>query len=308
MVEEERKYEADAPFSLPDLTRCLPKGGRLLTLAPVTMRAVYFDTADLRLARAGVSLRHRSSSGLSPAAGAAGAAASVDVTAGAEPELPWTVKLPTGSPGARHEINRAAIHATSVRTAAAIPPDLVALVTVFTRGAPLEPTVTLRTTRARYELRDRSGDPLAEVADDAVSVLDDRKVRAKFREIEVERSSAKPKLLRAVARALTTAGAVEGAFTPKYVRALGEPAQRPPDLVPAAGTLRRSASAGDAVTAMLRTDIGRVLAHDPLVRLRAEVGKGDTAVHQMRVGVRRLRSTLRTFAPLWVADWAAPLS
>lgn len=297
MVEEERKYDADTRFSLPDLKDCLPKGGRVLTLAPITMRAIYFDTHDLRLARAGVSLRHRSSGGL----------ATDREPADDEPEQPWTVKLPTDVPGTRHEINRPPTSTTGPRTAASIPPDLVSLVTVYTRGAALAPVATLRITRTRHELLSEDGEQLAEIADDAVSVLDDRKVRAKFREIEVERFSAKRKLLRRVGDALCAAGAVEGTFTPKHVRALGEAALAPADLVPPADWLDKRASAGDVVTAVIRGDIGRVLTHDPLVRLRADVGKGDTAVHQMRVGVRRLRSALRTFAPLCVEGWAAPL-
>jgi CHAD domain-containing protein len=53
--------------------------------------------------------------------------------------------------------------------------------------------------------------------------------------------------------------------------------------------------------------VDRLLAHDPLVRLRAPVGDDDTAVHQMRVGCRRLRSDLRTFARLVRPGWARPL-
>jgi CHAD domain-containing protein len=51
----------------------------------------------------------------------------------------------------------------------------------------------------------------------------------------------------------------------------------------------------------------RIVTHDPLVRLRATVGKDDTAVHQMRVGCRRLRSDLRTFATALNRDWVAGL-
>jgi CHAD domain-containing protein len=40
------------------------------------------------------------------------------------------------------------------------------------------------------------------------------------------------------------------------------------------------------------------------VRLRAPLPDGDTAVHQMRVGCRRLRSDLRSFRPLLDAAWA----
>jgi CHAD domain-containing protein len=284
MIEEERKYEVPALFVLPGLRACVPKGGRVIARPPVTLRATYYDTADLRLARAGVSLRYRSGD---------------DDTAGAV-QLPWTVKLPTGIAGSRHEIGRPPTGVRGRRSsAAAIPPDLVALVSVYTRGAPLAPVTTLRTTRARWDLRDRDGVLLAEVADDAVAVLEDRRVVNRFREIEVERKSGGNKVLRRVDAVLTDAGARAGVFTPKHVRALGERAGDPPDLVPPAVPLPRRPSAADVIAMELRADIARILQHDPLVRLRAAVGRDDTAVHQMRVGVRRLRATLRQFRPLF---------
>jgi CHAD domain-containing protein len=71
--------------------------------------------------------------------------------------------------------------------------------------------------------------------------------------------------------------------------------------------LGRTPSAGDVVTEALRRDIARIVAHDALVRLRAAIGADDTAVHQMRVGIRRLRSDLRTFGPLLDPAWAREL-
>jgi CHAD domain-containing protein len=277
MVEEEGKFEVDARFSLPDLTSCVPAGGRIVTYPPIRLRATYYDTEDLRLARAGVSLR---------------------VRRGDESE-PWTVKLPTDVPGTRHEIDRPG-------DASHMPPELAALVTIYARGADLRPAVTLRTTRVRHHLLDDSDLVLAEVADDRVAVVDGSQVRSAFREIEVERKNGKRKVLRKVASALLAAGASEGEFTAKHVRALGEAAQRAPDLVAPTTPPDRDASAADVVTYALRTDIVRTLTHDPLVRLRAPLPGGDTAVHQMRVGIRRLRADLRTFKPL-LADWVMPL-
>jgi CHAD domain-containing protein len=147
---------------------------------------------------------------------------------------------------------------------------------------------------------------LAEVSDDTVSVLADRKVRSTFREIEVERKEGRPRLLRTVGRILEEAGAVEGEFTPKHVRALGAEAAAAPDLVPPGEGPGRLAPAADVVTHALRADIARMLDHDPLVRLRTIFPNGDTAVHQMRVGVRRMRGDLRTFAPV-LGAWAVPL-
>jgi CHAD domain-containing protein len=276
VLEEERKYEVDPRFALPDLSGCLPAGGRVLERQPVRLTATYHDTPDLRLARAGVSLRFRRGD--------------------AEP---WTVKLPSSVPGTRHEISRPG-------PPGAVPRELAELVTVYARGAPLTPVTVLRTVRRAYELRDEMDVVLAELADDTVSIMDGRRIRGRFREIEVERLGGGRKLLDRVEARLREAGAVRGDFTPKHVRALGEAARQPPDAV-APAPLPRKPTAGDVVTAAVRAGVARVLAHDPLVRLRATLADDDTAVHQMRVGCRRLRSDLSTFAALVDSDWAGAL-
>jgi CHAD domain-containing protein len=284
MLEEERKYEVDQGFTVPDLAGCLP-GGRVIERKPKHLHATYHDTAELRLARNGASLRFR----LGDA-------------------LPWTVKLPTEIPGVRNEISRAGDPDT-------IPAELVALVTAYARGAPLLPGAVLHTVRRVYELRDAQDRELAELDDDAVSVLEGQALRLEFREIEVERHEGARTLLDHVDVLLRDAGATAAstaeAFQPKHVRALralrgtaelGPPEPAPPGPVPPAG-----ASAGDVMLHALRTDIGRIFAHDPLVRLRAGLPRGDTPVHQMRVGCRRLRSNLRTFRPLLERSWVDEL-
>lgn len=293
MLEEERKYDVGARFPVPDLTSCLPTGGRVVELPPVTLTATYFDTADLRLARSGASLRYRRGETPAGGGGAAGNGGPGPVP------TPWTVKLPTGSPGIRHEISRAGAPGTP-------PADLLGLLTAVARGAPLAPAVVVRTVRRAYELRGPDGDTLAELADDAVSVLEGRKVVRRFREIEVELKDGERELLDRTDAVLREAGARTGEFTPKHVRALGAAARREPDLVPPA-PLSGKPTAADVVTAAIRTSVARILAHDPLVRLRATVGDNDTAVHRMRVGCRRLRSDLRTFRPLLDKDWVRPL-
>lgn len=275
MLEEERKYEVDPRFTLPELAGALPAGGQVVPCAPVSLRATYYDTVDLRLARAGASLRYRRGD-----------------------EKPWTVKLPTDVPGIRHEISRSG-------PPGAIPAELADVVTSYARGAALSPATVLRTTRRVYELRGGDGNLLAELDDDTVAVLDGKSVRQRFREIEVERHAGGRKLLDRVGEQLRAAGAATGTFTPKHVRALG--AMGPADLVRPCGALSRKASAGDVVTEALRADVVRMLSHDPLVRLRIPLPDGDTAVHQMRVGCRRLRSDLRTFAPLLDRGWVARL-
>src|SRR3989442_48860 len=52
MLEEERKYEVDPRFAVPDLSGCLPDGGEIVAAPPAPLRATYYDTADRRPARA----------------------------------------------------------------------------------------------------------------------------------------------------------------------------------------------------------------------------------------------------------------
>ena len=277
VLEEERKFEVDEAFVMPDLDAAAPEGGQVIPLPAVTLRATYYDTADRRLARAGVSLRHRR---------------------GEAPEKAWTVKLPSEVEGTRHELSRPG-------PPTEIPTELLELVTAYHRGAPLEPAAVLRTVRRTYEIQDHDHRVLAEVADDTVSVLDGRKTTLKFREIEVERKAGGPKVLDRAERLLRKAGATGGDFTPKHVRAL-RVGDQPPDLT-APSRLPRKPDVGEVVAAALRTDIGRIFAFDPFVRLRDPLPDGDTPVHQMRVGTRRLRSDLRTFGPLLDAAWSAQL-
>ncbi|MFI7576406.1 CHAD domain-containing protein [Micromonospora sp. NPDC049497] len=277
MVEEERKYAVDDGWVLPDLAGSAPAGGGVRAHPAATLVATYFDTVDLRLARAGVSLRHRQGD-----------------------DLPWTVKLPTDSPGVRHEISRAG-------TADEPPAELVELVTVFHRGAPLAPAAVVRTVREAYDVHDADGTVLAEVVDDHVTVEDvDGTATGAFRELEVERKAGDRTLLDRIGTLLRTAGARGGGFTPKHVRALGPAAEGEPDLVAPTG-LPAAPTAGDVVTEAVRREVRRLLAHDPLVRQRVPGDDGRTAVHQMRVACRRLRADLRTFARLLRPDWARPL-
>ena len=115
VLEEERKYEVDAGFALPDLRRLRARRRPDRASPPVTLRATYYDTADLRLARAGVSLRYRRGD-----------------------DEPWTVKLPTDAPGRAPRDLPAGRPGDRCRT------ELVDLVTAYTRGAPLAPVAVLQ--------------------------------------------------------------------------------------------------------------------------------------------------------------------
>src|SRR5215216_5218958 len=156
MKEREAKLAAPPGFDLPRLGG--PEDG--FVAEPQTARRLqttYYDTADLRLARWGASLRYRPGEG-------------------------WTVKLPEGSDGALLVRAEHVFGGDGRRP----PAEAVALVRAFVRTGQLSPVVRMRTVRRPVELREPAGSRLAELADDDVQVLDGRRITARFRELEVE--------------------------------------------------------------------------------------------------------------------------
>ncbi|HEY3240560.1 MAG TPA: CYTH and CHAD domain-containing protein [Acidimicrobiia bacterium] len=272
-IEREVKLAAWGGFSLPDLFGVVES----VTSRPLAERrldAVYYDTRDLRLARAGVSLRHRT---------------------GDEP--PWTVKLPEGDRGPI--MNRREIPFDG--PLGEIPPQAAALVRAYTRTATLGPVARLKTRRTGVELV-VDDQKVAEVVDDEVSVYHGRRLASRFREVEVEiEPEAPPGLLAAVIGRLRAAGAGDADGTAKVARALGPRAQGPPDHAPI--VLGAHAAIGEVIRAALTAGLNRMVAHDPGVRL----GDDPEDVHQARVGTRRIRSDLRTFRPLLDPEWLAGL-
>lgn len=267
-IERETKFDVPTDFELPGLDQVLD--GVLAVPAPTqTLRATYYDTPDLRLARAGISVRYRTGEETRRGSGR------------------WTVKLPEGQSGsvlARREID--------VRgSGRSVPGEVAGLVRGHVRSSGLAPVATLHNERHRVELRTPDGTALAEVADDRVDVLEGGVVARSFREVEVElRDSAPTELVPAVAARLRKAGAAKPGGTSKLVRALGPRAQEPAEGRPAALD-PDEATVRDVVAAAIGGGVTRLLRHDPGVRL----GGDPEDVHQARVAVRRLRSDLRTF-------------
>jgi CHAD domain-containing protein len=269
MKEREAKLEAPPGFELPELGR--PGDGfSAEPQAARRLRTTYYDTADLRLARWGASLRYRPGEG-------------------------WTVKLPEGADGALLVRAEHTFPGNSSRP----PAEARALIRPFVRTARLVPSVRMRTLRRPVELHDSDGSRLAELVDDEVQVLDGRRIQARFRELEVELDdSADAGLLSEVVDRLLEAGAVAGEPTPKYLRALGgrdralEPEVVQPEVGPDA-----------SVEELLRHDLAagtlRLFRHEAGVR----IGEDPEAVHQARVATRRIRSTLRTFSKLLDEEW-----
>ncbi|MGK5112279.1 MULTISPECIES: CHAD domain-containing protein [unclassified Geodermatophilus] len=294
-LEVERKYAADESFELPPLAQLLAgaadgRGGAENAGVPVTegetadqrLAATYFDTADLRLATAGLTLRRRTGGD----------------------DAGWHLKVPAGT-GARSEVRLPLGRAT--RT---VPAELQNMVWVHSKGASLGPVAEITTDRTVRRLVDATGQVLAEVADDRVTA---RRVRptdgsgdavgaaTSWREIEVELVGGRTDLLEAVDTELRARGLREATSSSKLARVLGgdervRPAKRK------AGKLTTASAAGEVVLAHVREQVAQVQAQDLPVRLDAQ-----DSVHKMRVATRRLRSALTTFKPLFDADVVRPL-
>ncbi len=276
MRETELKFAVHGSFAVPSFEQDDSGVAIVEKLPPQDLRATYYDTPDLRLARNGITLRYRS---------------------GEEENSGWHLKLPVDGAGGRV---RDELYLRGVPRR--IPDEAVDLVTAFVRGEKLGPVASLKTRRRRWRLRDDAGTELADVMDDEVSVLEGRRVVARFREVELEGRSVELDRLDRLALVLRNAGAVDSEPIPKAVRALGPRATAPAD--PSDGhVVSPSGPASEAVKAALVHGVRRLVAHDPRARLGEPEG-----VHQMRVAARRMRSDLQTFSPLVEAQWAAELT
>jgi CHAD domain-containing protein len=279
LIEREVKLGAGPAFHLPDLNGVVD-GIAVTPPEAVRLETVYYDTPDLRLARWGVSLRHRAGEG-------------------------WTLKLPpkpgAGQPaGQMLERDELTFQGGSKK-----PPEAaVAIVRAYVRKAELVPVARLSTVRRRVRLIDAAGARVAEVVDDEVSVRDGRRVAARFREIEVEvmpQTNGANGIVDPLVLRLRGAGAGAPDPTPKHIRALGPRAMEQPEVAPQ--PVQPDSTAKDVIKHVLADSIASLLRQDPLVRTSGD----PEAVHQARVATRKLRSHLRTFGPLLDPEWTEPL-
>lgn len=264
--ETERKYEASETVELPGPAGLLGLDtGSDAQQQPQPeeeqLEAVYYDTADLRLLQAGITLRRREG--------------------GSDPG--WHLKLPVGGD------SRDELRLPLERSRRQPPAELIALTRVHTRGAALAPVAQLSTRRRRWVLADPDGHALVELVDDEVSAHTmGKQTRAmSWREVEVELADCgRLELLDRIERRLLEVGAQRSRSGSKLGRLLAEElAARP-----AASQPDSTSSARDVVLAYLRTQADQLRKYDALVRRDAL-----DAVHQMRVAARRMRSALQAF-------------
>jgi inorganic triphosphatase YgiF len=192
-LEIEQKFDVDPGFTRPSFG----------ALAGVTadepvlhhLSAVYFDTADGRLAASKITLRRR--------------------TGGTDEG--WHLKLPADA-GARREI-----HAPLGDAGQPVPDELAGRVAEVTGGRPLAPIAELHTERTVVTLHAAvDGRVVAEVADDSVTArrLAPAGEPLRWREVEVEVSEADPGLQRAAADLLFGAGARPAGHGSKLAKVL----------------------------------------------------------------------------------------
>jgi CHAD domain-containing protein len=254
--ERELKLAVPPGFELPELPGD--------PLGPDTFTSTYHDTADRALARARITLRRR-----------------VQNRRGL-----WQLKLP--GEGERLELE--------VPGGPGAPPDeLKRLLVGVLRGRALERAVVLRTRREGIRARE-NGRFVADVTVDTVTVLDGRRVRERFVELEVEALEGGADALPGLERVLLAAGAAQGDGRSKAFRALGffpvEPGPPP-----------RWAPPLEHVRAMIALQTGELISHDPGTRLGAD----PEELHQARVATRRLRAILRAASPLLDPAWTDSL-
>jgi CHAD domain-containing protein len=265
------KLAVGAGFRLPDLAE-LADGVVAAPSREARSETLHYDTADLRLARWGISLQYRRGEG-------------------------WRLELPAGaggSPGRR----RVLTYEGSPRRP---PLEALDLLRAYLRGAELRPAASLSVLRRHVLLSGPEGQEMAQVFDDEVSVLQGRRVASRFREVAVEVGEGGEALLPVLLTRLQEAGAFPADGLPAHVRALGPAAQAPPE--PARPPLPAAPTGADLVRSVLSSGVAQMLKHDLGVRL----GGDPEDVHQARVATRRLRSNLRTFQPLLDQEWASSL-
>jgi len=272
MREREVKMIVPGSFELPDLDDAIA-GATLGEVEEPVIEDTYYDTPDLRLARWGCTLRHRSGEG-------------------------WTVKIPRPSKGIVLDREEVAFSGDPGDP----PVRAEALVSSLTRGVAVEEVARVRTLRSVRRWMTDDGAVVAELADDDVRGTTPDGEDVVFREIEVELApDADGRLLDEIVQRLTAARRSAERPIPKLVRVLGPAATEPPDVdvtpLPSKPTARQ------VIRSAFASSVARLLLQLPAARL----GTDPEGVHQARVASRRMRSDLKTFEPLLETEWSTGL-
>ncbi|QRJ58531.1 CYTH and CHAD domain-containing protein [Corynebacterium macginleyi] len=270
-LEVEAKFAVAESTQLPELTR-LESVDHIAETRHHALSAIYYDTEDLRLTHAKITLRRR--------------------TGGNDDG--WHIKIPS-------ESGRTEIHAElgePVDGKYEVPQELVQQVRSVVRHNELNPIAQVDNNRTEILLADEQNNPVAEFCDDHVTAFSflPGGQQQSWREWEMELAGELPgteegsHFIRRATSLLIGAGARVSSSPSKLTTALGDSYSNAP-LPPALITpdVEKDSPAA-AVIAALQANRDTLIDYDPRVR-RDEWD----SVHQMRVATRELRSHLQTF-------------
>ncbi|AKK11540.1 CYTH and CHAD domain-containing protein [Corynebacterium uterequi] len=269
-LEVEAKFAVDGTTVVPELTQ-LPGVHAVAGTQVHHLSAIYYDTADLRLTRAKVTLRRRSGG----------------------KDDGWHLKLP--GDGGRLELS--AELAPPTQGQYEVPEELLSQVRALVRDEELIPIAQVDNERTESLLVGEDGTGVAEFCDDRVTAwsLLPGGTQKQWREWELELSGGVAgtetgaEVLAAATTVLIGAGARKSASPSKLVAALGDSLAEAP-LPTYLSVDPDPETAAGAVVLALMANRAKLVAYDPKVR-RDEWD----SVHQMRVATRELRSHLQTF-------------
>ena len=258
--EIERKYEATHLDELPVWPQVADDAG--VRVEDQVLIAAYYDTADLRLLKTKITMRHRSG----------------------DDEAGWHLKLPAGG-DARDEIQVAAPITDGP------PAEFLALTRAARRGQDLAEVATLTTKRRLHRWYDEQGRNLLAVTDDRVIAEVPGAPDKEWREIEVELGDAgSPQLLDLIQDVLAGVGVARSNAPSKLARAFTPEPTPGSEKAKTKPAKAAKPTAADAVLAYLTEQRNAIVRLDPDVRRDL-----PDAVHQMRVAMRRARSTMQAF-------------
>jgi CHAD domain-containing protein len=268
VIERAVTFEIPLDLALPDLR---PFVGRTVRLPRERFVTTYFDTIDDRLWRQGMMLRFRTSD-----TGGNGT---------------WTLQVLAQAGDSGRERS----YVSWVAPAGTAPTSAMDILQGVVRREPLRELPTLETTRQRMVLRDEHDQPVVELDDDLVHVVGGQRDGERFRQVELQLIDPgwnDHKIIRALERA--------GA-DPERVSHNALAIDLPERNISIAVDDR--SQLGDAVQAVVRSDLDQLVAHDWRLRIASpRPSPGD--IHQARVATRRLRSNLGAFGdildPIWL--------
>ncbi len=282
-TEIERKFVAPDGFALPDLT-AIPGVASVDDPVVLNLDATYYDTTSLALARHRMTLRRRRGGR----------------------DAGWHLKRPAGG-------DRTELQLPATTRSRKVPDELVAEVWAVSRGDEFVPIARIRNRRVERAVRDSRGAVLALMSDDSVAsesyeAAGGEPTSRQWHELEAELVDGNREFLATLSDALIAAGARVAESPAKLAQALGDRYPVTDGVLPGGETRLAGAAQpasswnGRTIQAYLSQHRDELVTNDP--KVRAEDPDG---VHDMRVAIRRLRATLRTFRSMLDRSRTEPL-